>query len=122
MEMILITSLHILMVTPQCIYIPGSRIFTKRFSLPQLEHDRHNTYQHGYVPSDNVVGIAVAVSSVPEQFSLKQNYPNPFNPQTATLFAVGSWHMLESARCSWKRNTNIIEQRNNASRKTRNAI
>ena len=45
------------------------------------------------MPSDNVVGVADAVSSVPEQFSLKQNYPNPFNPQTAigfSLLAVGN--------------------------------
>ncbi|MEK7262956.1 MAG: T9SS type A sorting domain-containing protein [Bacteroidota bacterium] len=60
---------------------------------PQLQHDRYNTYQFGYVPSDNVVGVADGVPSVPEQFSLKQNYPNPFNPTTAigfSLLAVGN--------------------------------
>ena len=72
---------------------PGANFTAKGSPWPQLEHDRHNTYQFGYVPSDNVVGIAVAVSSVPEQFSLKQNYPNPFNPQTAigfSLLAIGN--------------------------------
>ncbi|MEK7263047.1 MAG: FG-GAP-like repeat-containing protein [Bacteroidota bacterium] len=72
---------------------PGARFTTEGSPWPQKAHDSHNTYQYGYVPSDNVVGIAVAVSSVPEQFSLKQNYPNPFNPQTAigfSLLAVGN--------------------------------
>ena len=95
MEMILITSLsaHFNGYALSVYTFQGAAFSQKGSPWPQLEHDRHNTYQYGYVPSDNVVGIAVAVSSVPEQFSLKQNYPNPFNPQTAigfSLLAVGN--------------------------------
>jgi hypothetical protein len=67
---------------------PNTTFSTTTSPWPQLQHDRHNTYQFGYIPSDNIVGVANYVASVPEQFSLKQNYPNPFNPQTTIGFLL----------------------------------
>jgi len=66
---------------------PGAQ-FTKEGSpWPQLEHDRHNTFQYGYIPSDNVVSVP-SFERTPLQFSLLQNYPNPFNPKTAIGFSL----------------------------------
>jgi len=66
---------------------PGAHFTKKGSPWPQLEHDRQNTFQYGYIPSDNVVSVP-AFEDNPLQFSLSQNYPNPFNPKTAIGFSL----------------------------------
>jgi len=67
---------------------PHSAFSPKTSPWPQREHDRHNTYQYGYIPSDNVVSVP-SFERAPLQFSLSQNYPNPFNPSTMLSFVIG---------------------------------
>jgi hypothetical protein len=72
------------------VYTFANAAFTAKGSpWPQLEHDRHGTYQFGYVPSDNIVGVPAAEKSIP-QFFLAQNYPNPFNPLTTIHYTLSA--------------------------------
>jgi len=88
-ELILVTNAgHPLRQSILNIYSLPHSIFSLHTSpWAQTEHDRHNTFQYGYIPSDNVVSVP-AFEDNPLQFSLSQNYPNPFNPKTAIGFSL----------------------------------
>jgi len=69
---------------------PNSLFSREGSPWPQLEHDRHNTYQYGYIPSDNIVGVPTSEENIPSAFSLAQNYPNPFNPKTTIHYTLST--------------------------------
>jgi hypothetical protein len=69
---------------------PNSLFSREGSPWPQLQHDRHNTYQYGYIPSDNIVGVPTSEENIPSAFSLAQNYPNPFNPKTTIHYTLST--------------------------------
>ena len=67
---------------------PGVSYNTENFPWPMYGHDRYRTFQHGFIPPDEPVGIQPISTAVPDRFSLSQNYPNPFNPVTTIKFEI----------------------------------
>jgi len=67
---------------------PGVSYNTENFPWPMYGHDRYRTFQHGFIPPDEPVGIQPYSTEVPDRFSLSQNYPNPFNPSTVINYEL----------------------------------
>lgn len=55
---------------------------------PMYGHDRYRTFQYGFIPPDEPVGIQTINSIIPGEYKLYQNYPNPFNPLTEIRFDI----------------------------------
>ena len=66
----------------------GINFNSENFPWPMYGHDRYRTFQHGFIPPDEPVGIQPYSTEVPDRFSLSQNYPNPFNPATTIKFEI----------------------------------
>ncbi len=67
---------------------PGITYTRENFPWPMWGHDRYRTFQYGFIPPDEVIGIQPISNTVPEKFELYQNYPNPFNPSTTIAFDI----------------------------------
>ncbi|MFZ1321419.1 MAG: T9SS type A sorting domain-containing protein [Ignavibacteria bacterium] len=67
---------------------PGVSYTTENFPWPMYGHDRYRTFQHGFIPPDEPVGILPINNIIPDKFELHQNYPNPFNPVTNIKFDI----------------------------------
>ncbi|MBK9334303.1 MAG: T9SS type A sorting domain-containing protein [Ignavibacteria bacterium] len=67
---------------------PGVSYNTENFPWPMYGHDRYRTFQHGFIPPDEPVGIQPLNSNVPSSFNIYQNFPNPFNPTTSIKFDI----------------------------------
>ena len=65
---------------------PGITFSYDNFPWPMFGHDRYRTFQHGFIPPDEPVGIKTISNNIPDKFYLHQNYPNPFNPSTSIRF------------------------------------
>ena len=67
---------------------PGVMYDPTEIEWPMYGHDRYRTFQYGFIPPDEPVGIQPTSTNVPDKFSLFQNYPNPFNPATTIKFDI----------------------------------
>lgn len=68
--------------------LPGIPYTNNDFPWPQYGHDRYRTFQYGFIPPDEPIGIQPISNSIPEEFQLYQNFPNPFNPNSKIKFQI----------------------------------
>ncbi len=67
---------------------PGVSYTRENFPWPMYGHDRYRSFQLGFIPPDEPIGIQPISSGSPKEFTLYQNYPNPFNPATTIKYTV----------------------------------
>lgn len=68
--------------------VPGIPYNNSDFPWPTYGHDRYRTFQYGFIPPDEPIGIVPISNNIPDKFNLQQNYPNPFNPATKIKFDI----------------------------------
>jgi hypothetical protein len=80
-----------------CYTFPGVAFTKENFTWTMYGHDRYRTFQYGFIPPDEPIGILPISNIIPDRFILDQNYPNPFNPATNIKFSIPASHDVKIA-------------------------